>query len=93
VPGNDRNRNGGVTVHADLNRARSPRRVKSQLAAEHLVVGDHELDRLTLWIAAAAGLTMIVMFALGRNWGEAGTACSSSRTRWPSPLSPRRCRP
>src|SRR4029453_18758921 len=25
-----------------------------------------ELDRLTLWIASAAGLTMIVMFVLGR---------------------------
>ena len=30
-----------------------------------------ELDRLTLWIAAAAGLTMAVMFALGRARGEA----------------------
>jgi len=30
-----------------------------------------ELDRLTLWIAAAAGLTMIVMFLLGRSRGEA----------------------
>jgi Ca2+-transporting ATPase len=30
-----------------------------------------ELDRLTLWIAAAAGLTMIVMFALGRARGQA----------------------
>ena len=30
-----------------------------------------ELDRLTLWIAAAAGLTMIVMFVLGRARGEA----------------------
>jgi Ca2+-transporting ATPase len=30
-----------------------------------------ELDRLTLWIAAAAGLTMVVMFALGRSRGEA----------------------
>jgi P-type Ca2+ transporter type 2C len=30
-----------------------------------------ELDRLTLWIAAAAGLTMIVMFALGRSRDEA----------------------
>jgi Ca2+-transporting ATPase len=30
-----------------------------------------ELDRLTLWIAAAAGLTMVVMFALGRTRGEA----------------------
>ena len=30
-----------------------------------------ELDRLTLWIAAAAGLTMVVMFALGRARGEA----------------------
>src|SRR5215217_7725638 len=30
-----------------------------------------ELDRLTLWIGAAAGLTMIVMFVLGRSRGEA----------------------
>ncbi|MFD7662711.1 cation-translocating P-type ATPase [Streptomyces sp. NPDC059788] len=30
-----------------------------------------ELDRLTLWIAAAAGLTMIAMFVLGRSRGEA----------------------
>ncbi|GAA4219608.1 cation-translocating P-type ATPase [Actinocatenispora rupis] len=30
-----------------------------------------ELNRLTLWIAAAAGLTMIVMFVLGRSRGEA----------------------
>jgi Ca2+-transporting ATPase len=30
-----------------------------------------ELDRLTIWIASAAGLTMIVMFALGRTRGEA----------------------
>ncbi len=30
-----------------------------------------ELDTLTLWIAAAAGLTMVVMFALGRQRGEA----------------------
>jgi Ca2+-transporting ATPase len=30
-----------------------------------------ELNRLTLWIAAAAGLTMIVMFILGRARGQA----------------------
>ncbi|WP_051683658.1 HAD-IC family P-type ATPase [Blastococcus sp. URHD0036] len=30
-----------------------------------------ELDRLTLWIAGAAGLTMLLMFALGRARGEA----------------------
>ncbi|MFI6558716.1 cation-translocating P-type ATPase [Streptomyces sp. NPDC050534] len=30
-----------------------------------------ELDRLTLWIASAAGLTMIVMFVLGRSRGDA----------------------
>ncbi len=30
-----------------------------------------ELNSLTLWIAAAAGFTMIVMFALGRQRGEA----------------------
>jgi len=33
-----------------------------------------ELDRLTLWIAAAAGLTMIVMFVLGRQRGDAWDA-------------------
>ncbi|MEU5877807.1 HAD-IC family P-type ATPase [Spirillospora sp. NPDC047279] len=33
-----------------------------------------ELDRLTLWIAGAAGLTMIVMFVLGRARGEAWDA-------------------
>ena len=33
-----------------------------------------ELNTLTLWIAAAAGLTMIVMFALGRGRGEAWDA-------------------
>jgi Ca2+-transporting ATPase len=30
-----------------------------------------ELNTLTLWIAAAAGLTMVVMFALGRSRGQA----------------------
>ena len=30
-----------------------------------------ELDNLTLWIAAAAGLTMVVMFVLGRSRGDA----------------------
>ena len=33
-----------------------------------------ELNRLTLWIAAAAGLTMVVMFALGRARGQAWDA-------------------
>src|SRR5215471_5404686 len=33
-----------------------------------------ELNRLTLWIAAAAGLTMIVMLALGRARGQAWDA-------------------
>lgn len=33
-----------------------------------------ELDRLTVWITVAAGLTMIVMFALGRSRGEAWDA-------------------
>jgi len=33
-----------------------------------------ELDRLTLWIAAAAGLTMVVMFVLGRARGQAWDA-------------------
>ncbi|MFG2006256.1 HAD-IC family P-type ATPase [Spirillospora sp. NPDC048911] len=33
-----------------------------------------ELNRLTLWIAGAAGLTMVVMFVLGRARGEAWDA-------------------
>ena len=33
-----------------------------------------ELNTLTLWIAAAAGITMIVMFALGRSRGQAWDA-------------------
>ncbi|MGW5676525.1 cation-translocating P-type ATPase [Streptomyces sp. NPDC003860] len=33
-----------------------------------------QLDNLTLWIAGAAGLTMIVMFALGRTRGQAWDA-------------------
>jgi P-type Ca2+ transporter type 2C len=33
-----------------------------------------ELNRLTLWIAAAAGITMVVMFALGRARGQAWDA-------------------
>jgi Ca2+-transporting ATPase len=33
-----------------------------------------ELNRLTLWIAAAAGLTMVVMFAMGRARGQAWDA-------------------
>jgi P-type Ca2+ transporter type 2C len=33
-----------------------------------------EMNSLTLWIAAAAGLTMIVMFALGRQRGQAWDA-------------------
>ncbi|MFF4582062.1 cation-translocating P-type ATPase [Streptomyces sp. NPDC001373] len=33
-----------------------------------------ELDRLTLWIIGAAGLTMVVMFALGRQRGQAWDA-------------------
>ncbi|MCZ0989247.1 HAD-IC family P-type ATPase [Streptomyces diastatochromogenes] len=35
---------------------------------------DQELNRLTLWITGAAGLTMIVMFVLGRGRGEAWDA-------------------
>jgi P-type Ca2+ transporter type 2C len=33
-----------------------------------------EMNRLTLWIAAAAGLTMVIMFALGRARGDAWDA-------------------
>ncbi|MGW2698903.1 cation-translocating P-type ATPase [Streptomyces sp. NPDC001340] len=35
---------------------------------------DRELNRLTLWITGAAGLTMVVMFVLGRSRGEAWDA-------------------
>ena len=37
-----------------------------------------ELNRLTLWIAAAAGLTMIVMFALAQARGQAWDALFAS---------------
>ena len=52
-----------------------------------------ELDRLTLWIAAAAGLTMIVMFVLGRARDVAWDALFVSAFRWRSRRFPRRCRP
>jgi Ca2+-transporting ATPase len=39
---------------------------------------ERELNRLTLWIAAAAGLTVIVMFALGRARGQAWDALFTS---------------
>ncbi|MET8450200.1 cation-transporting P-type ATPase [Streptomyces sp. NPDC005209] len=35
---------------------------------------DRELNRLTVWITGAAGLTMIVMFVLGRSRGQAWDA-------------------
>ena len=51
-----------------------------------------ELNRLTLWIAAAAGLTMVVMFVLGRARGRGvGRAVRQPRSRWRSRPSPRRC--
>ncbi|HET6793074.1 MAG TPA: HAD-IC family P-type ATPase [Acidimicrobiales bacterium] len=37
-----------------------------------------EMNRLTLWIAAAAGLTMVIMFALGRSRGQAWDALFTS---------------
>jgi Ca2+-transporting ATPase len=37
-----------------------------------------ELNRLTLWIAAAAGLTMVVMFVTGRSRGQAWDALFTS---------------
>ncbi|GFJ87225.1 hypothetical protein Prum_008670 [Phytohabitans rumicis] len=49
-----------------------------------------ELNRLTLWIASAAGFTMIVMFVLGRQRGEAWMYCSSPPSRWRSRRSRRR---
>ena len=52
-----------------------------------------ELNRLTLWIAAAAGLTMIVMFALGAPAARPGMRCSSAPFRWPSRPSQRRSPP
>src|SRR5512132_3667654 len=50
-----------------------------------------ELNTLTLWIAAAAGLTMVVMFALGRSRGQAWDALFISAVALPSRPSPRPC--
>ena len=51
-----------------------------------------QLNTLTLWIAAAAGLTMVVMFVLGAQRGDCRRrSCSRARSRWRSPRSPRRC--
>ncbi|MCE3554633.1 cation-transporting P-type ATPase [Pseudonocardia sp. RS11V-5] len=51
-------------------------RISSMLAAtaEEKSPLTRELDRLTLWIAGAAGLTMVVMFVLGRARGDAWDA-------------------
>ncbi|MCE0765420.1 HAD-IC family P-type ATPase [Pseudonocardia kujensis] len=51
-------------------------RISAMLAAtaEEKSPLTRELDRLTLWIAGAAGLTMIVMFVLGRARGDAWDA-------------------
>ncbi|PBC63858.1 ATPase [Streptomyces sp. Tue6028] len=48
-------------------------RISGMLSATHREASPltRELDRLTLWITGAAGLTMIVMFVLGRSRGTA----------------------
>ena len=51
-----------------------------------------ELNRLTLWIAGAAGLTMVVMFALGRTRGEAWDVLFVSAVALAIAAIPRRCR-
>ena len=43
----------------------------SATATEESPLATRELNRLTLWIAGAAGLTMVVMIALGRTRGDA----------------------
>ena len=57
-------------------RARSWDRISGMLAATGAEQSPltREMNRLTLWIAAAAGLTMVVMFALGRSRGQAWDA-------------------
>ena len=53
-----------------------------------------QLNTLTLWIAAAAGLTMVVMFVLGAQPRPGlGRRCSSAPSPWRSRRSPRPCRP
>ena len=37
---------------------------------------DKQLNALSLWVVGAAGITMIVMFVLGRWRGHRGTPCS-----------------
>ncbi|MFE1444122.1 cation-translocating P-type ATPase [Streptomyces sp. NPDC058739] len=60
----------GIGVDSELGK------ISGMLAATEKEVPPltRELDRLTLWITGAAGLTMIVMFALGRSRGEAWDA-------------------
>ena len=52
-----------------------------------------QLDTLTLWIAAAAGLTIAVMFALGSLVGSRPRRSSRRPSRWHWQRSPWRCRP
>ena len=47
-----------------------------------------QLNTLTLWIAAAAGVTMVVMFILGAQRGDRRRSCSRARWRWRSPPFP-----
>ncbi|WP_037568983.1 cation-translocating P-type ATPase [Phaeacidiphilus oryzae] len=51
-------------------------RISAMLTATHREASplSRELDRLTLWITGTAGLTMIVMFVLGRGRGTAWDA-------------------
>ena len=51
-----------------------------------------ELNTLTLWIAAAAGLTMVVMFVLGRSRGQAWDALFISAVALAIAAIPRPCR-
>ena len=51
-----------------------------------------QLNTLTLWIAAAAGITMVVMFVLGAQRGESATVVFTSAVALAIAAIPRRCR-
>ena len=54
---------------------------------------DASSTRMTLWIAAVAGVTMLIMFALGLSRGTSrSTPCSSPPSHWRSRRFRRRCR-
>ncbi len=52
-----------------------------------------QLNPMTLWIVAAAGVTMIVMFALGASRGQAWDALFVTAIALAIAAIPKRCRP